>query len=190
MHYQARRFFSPVAVFAIPSQDGETIDLAMANDTAELAEVSAELFTVAMDGKTTPLTSARGTCRPDAASTLISIQASSIPEGHMLMWSFHGSDGSEGRGHHINGTYKQLELEAPGLSVRKVRKADGTYEITLNSEGLALFVLVEADRAGRFSDNAFDMTSGESRTITFKPDDGDADCEFVIRDLYSCQAAD
>jgi len=190
MHYQARRFFAPVAVFAIPSRDGETIDLAMANDTAELAEVTAEFFTVSMDGQTTPLTSARGTCRADAASTLIAIQSASIPEGHVLMWTFLGSDGSEGRGHHINGTYKQLELEPPGLGTRTVHKADGSYEITLTSKGLALFVLVEASRAGRFSDNAFDMTAGESRTIIFTPESASADCEFVIRDLHSCQATD
>jgi beta-mannosidase len=106
------------------------------------------------------------------------------------MWTFRGSDGSEGRGHHINGTYKQLELEPAGLRARTVHKADGSYEITLSVEGLALFVLVEASIAGRFSDNAFDMTAGESRTIDFTPEGGAADCKFTIRDLYSCQAAD
>lgn len=190
MHYQARRFFAPVAVFAIPSEDGSAIDMAMVNDGSQLAEVTADFFTVGMDGVTTPLTHARATCRADAASTLISIPASSIPEGHLLMWSFQGSDGSEGRGHHVNGTYKQLELRSAGLSTRTAHKSDGTHEITLTANALALFVLVEADVPGRFSDNAFDMTAGESRTIRFTPGNAGDEARFTIRDLHSCQSAD
>ena len=189
MHYQARRFFAPVTISAIPSEDGESIDIAMVNDTTGIVEVSADFFTVGMDGAATPLTHAAGSCRPDAASTLISIPAGSIPEGSIMMWSFRSSDGSEGRGHHVNGTYKQLELAPAGLSARTVRKADGAHEITLASKALALFVMIEANVAGRFSDNAFDMTAGESRTITFTPEDAGAAAEFTIRDLHSCQAA-
>lgn len=190
MHYQARRFFAPVTVFAIPSEDGATINVAMVNDTAESADMTAEFFTVGMDGRTMPLTQAVGVCGPDAATTLISIEAGSIPEGHLLMWNFRASDGSEGRGHHVVGTYKQLELEPSGISTRTVLKADGSHEITLVAKALALFVLLEASVPGRFSDNAFDMTAGESRTIGFVPESAGADCQFVIRDLHSCQAAD
>ena len=190
MHYQARRFFSPVGVFAIPSDDGVNIDMAMVNDTAGLAEVTAEFFTVGMDGRTVPLTRAQGTCRADAASTLVSLPAASIPEGHVLMWTFRGSDGSEGRGHHVKGTYKQLELEPAGLSARTTRNADGAYEIALSAKGLALFVMIEANVPGRFSDNVFDMIGGESRSIGFVPEDAGAEAEFTIRDLHSCQAAD
>ncbi|MBX9458957.1 MAG: glycoside hydrolase family 2 protein [Rhizobium sp.] len=190
LHYQARRFFAPVALFAIPSANGETIDMAMANDTAGPVELTAEFYTVGMDGRTVPLTQAQGACRADASSTLLSIPACSIPDGHVLMWTYHGSNGSEGRGHHINGTYKQLELEPPGLTARPVCQADGAYEITLAAEGLALFVLVEASVAGRFSDNAFDMTSGEHRIVTFTPEDAGEEAEFTIRDLHSCQSAD
>ncbi|EPX61672.1 Beta-mannosidase [Cystobacter fuscus DSM 2262] len=190
MHYQARRFFAPVSLFAIPSADGKVIDMAMVNDTPHPTEVSAEFFTVSMDGQRSPLTTARGTCRPDAASTLISLPAGSVPEGRLLAWSYSASDGSSGRGHHVNGTYKQLELEPPGLAARTVRRADGSYEITLSSKGLALFVMLEADIGGRFSDNAFDLTAGESQTILFTPAEQGAEAEFTMRDLYSCQAVD
>jgi beta-mannosidase len=152
--------------------------------------VTAEFFTVSMDGRRTPLTSARGTCRPDASSTLISIPTDSVPDGSLLAWFFTASDGSSGRGHHVNGTYKQLELDPSGLSARTTRRADGTYEIALSSRGLALFVMIEASIDGRFSDNVLDLTSGESQTITFIPADAAAEAEFTIRDLYSCQAAD
>jgi beta-mannosidase len=190
MHYQARRFFAPVAVSAIPSEDGEAIDISMVNDSSGIVEVSAAFVVVGMDGVATQLTQATGSCRADAASTLLSIPANSIPDGSILMWSFVGSDGSEGRGHHVKGTYKQLELEPAGLSARTTRKADGAYEITLACRGLALFVMIEANIAGRFSDNAFDMTAAESRTIVFTPEDAGAAAEFTIRDLHSCQTAD
>ncbi|MFY0578117.1 glycoside hydrolase family 2 protein [Cystobacter fuscus] len=190
MHYQARRFFAPVSIFAIPSADGTVIDMAMVNDTPQPTGISAEFFTVSMDGQRSPLTTARGTCRPDAASTLISLPASSVPKGSLLVWSYSASDGSSGRGHHVNGTYKQLELEPPGLSARTVRSADGGYEITLSSKGLALFVMIEADIEGRFSDNAFDLTAGESQTVFFTPAEQGAEAEFTLRDLYSCRAVD
>jgi beta-mannosidase len=190
MHYQARRFFAPVSVFAIPSEDGETIEMAMVNDSTGIVEVTADFFTVGMDGVSTPLTHATGTCRHDASSTLLAIPTRSIPDGSILMWNFISQDGSEGRGHHANGTYKQLDLEPAGLSARTTRKADGAHEITLACKGLALFVMIEANIAGRFSDNAFDMTAGESRTIVFTPDDAGAVAEFTIRDLHSCQTAD
>jgi len=190
MHYQARRFFQPVNIFAIPSPDGSAIDIAMVNDLMTPTEVTAEFFTVSMDGRRTPLTSTRGTCGPDASSTLVSLTADSIPDGSLLAWLFTASDGSSGRGHHVNGTYKQLELEPSGLSARTTRRADGSYEIALSSKGLALFVMLEASIEGRFSDNVLDMTSGESQSITFLPTDRAGEAKFTIRDLYSCQTAD
>jgi beta-mannosidase len=190
MHYQARRFFAPVTISAIPSEDGETIDIAMVNDSNAVVDITADFFNVSMEGVATPLTHATGSCSPDAASKLMSIPANSIPEGSILVWNFHGSDGSEGRGHHVNGTYKQLELEPAGLSARTTRKSDGGYEITLTAKGLALFIMIEANIPGCFSDNAFDMTAAESRAIIFIPDDAGTTAEFTIRDLHSCQTAD
>src|SRR5262249_50987122 len=57
MHYQARRFFSPVAVFAIPSPAGDMLEMMMVNDMSDNIEVSAELYTVSLDGRKSPLKS-------------------------------------------------------------------------------------------------------------------------------------
>ena len=64
---------------------------------------------------------------------------------------------------------------------------DGTYSVTVNSRGLALFVVVEADIKGRYSDNVFDMTAGETRTLTFRPDEVGSVPTFRWYDLHSCQ---
>jgi beta-mannosidase len=188
MHYQARRFFAPVALFAIPSADGKTIDMVMVNDLTDNIEVSASFYTVAMDGTTTPLRAAKATCRPDKAMTLASVAAADIPDGHLLFWDFRTSAGTEGRGHHVASTYKVLDFETAGLAHGVTPVADGAFEISLTAKGLALFVMIEPDCEGRFSDNAFDLTAGESRKIVFTPQAQGVQPKFTIRDLHSCQA--
>jgi beta-mannosidase len=190
MHYQARRFFAPVALFAIPSKDGRTIEMSMVNDLLDNTEVSAEFYTVGLDGTRRPLKSARATCRPDKAMVLATIDAAEIGPDRLLFWDFHTSAGTEGRGHHLVSTYKALDLEDAGLGHVVSKQADGTWSIALSSKGLSLFVSIEANCPGRFSDNAFDMLAGENRTITFTPEEDGAKPSFVVRDLHSCQATE
>jgi beta-mannosidase len=190
MHYQARRFFAPVALFAIPSKDGKTIEMSMVNDLLDNTEVSAEFYTVGLDGTRRPLKSAKATCRPDKSMVLATVDVSAIGTDRLLFWDFRTSAGTEGRGHHLVATYKTLDLEDAGLGHVVSEQADGTWSIALSSKGLALFVSIEADCAGRFSDNAFDMLAGESRTITFTPEEDGAKPSFVVRDLHSCQATE
>ncbi|MDB5523169.1 MAG: beta-mannosidase [Rhizobium sp.] len=190
MHYQAARFFAPVALVGIPSTDGKTIEITMVNDLADNIEVNANFYTVALDGRRTPLRIARATCRPDKAMALASIAAADIPEGHLLFWDFRTSAGTEGRGHHVMTTYKALDLQPAGLGHTVSQQADGTYSISLSATGLALFILIEADCEGRFSDNAYDMLAGESRTIAFTPQQMGAAAKFTVRDLHTCQATE
>ena len=60
-------------------------------------------------------------------------------------------------------------------------------------KSLAFHVNVEADVAGHFSDNAFDILPGEIVTVTFTPDDPAAPPvgaeAFVLRDLHSSYAS-
>jgi len=190
LHYQARRFFAPVALFAIPSADGKAIEMAMVNDLADNIEISVDLYTVSLAGRKTPLKTARATCRPDKAMVLTTLDASEIAADALLFWDFHTSAGTGSRGHHVMTTYKALDLEPAGLGHVVEPQADGSVAITLSSKGLALFVSIEADCAGRFSDNAFDMLAGESRTIVFIPEARGAVPSFVVRDLQSCQATE
>jgi beta-mannosidase len=189
MHYQARRFFAPVSLFAIPSSEGKTLEMMMVNDLLDNIEVSASASIVSLDGRSRPLKVARATCRPDRAMVLMSVAVSEIPDDHLLFWDFKTSAGTEGRGHHVVTTYKALDLAPAGLS-HSVAAVAGGFEITLASAGLALFVSIEADCEGRFCDNAFDMLAGEVRTIMFTPGDEGAQPQFVVRDLQSGQATE
>ncbi|MBX9468980.1 MAG: glycoside hydrolase family 2 protein [Rhizobium sp.] len=193
MHYMVRRFFQPVAVAAIPSEDGSSIALSMVNDTLDTVTIDANLFILTLSGERIPLKSVQGDCGPDAADVLVTLDASEIPADGLLAWSFTVSNGMTGEGHFINGTYKALDLEPSDLEVSVSPTGDGAFEVAVTSQGLALFVMLESAIPGRYSDNAFDLSAGETRRITFKPDTPLAAGtvpEFRIYDLYSCQSAD
>jgi beta-mannosidase len=169
MHYMTRRFFQPVAVAAIPSDDGKTISFSMVNDTEAPVTVTLQTFVVSLSGEKQPLAAAAGTCSPDRADTLMTIAASDIPKGAVLFWSFEASNSMQGEGHHVHGTYKALDLEPSGLSISATPVGDGSFGVTVAATGLALHVMIEADVEGRYSDNAFDLAAGESRVIRFTP---------------------
>ncbi len=190
MHYMARRFFQPVNIAAIPSDDGAGIAFSMVNDTADPVTITLQTFLVALNGERQPFVAAAGTCSPDRADTLVRVSVSDIPKDTLLFWSFEASNGMKGEGHHVTGTYKALDLEPSGLSLAATDNGDGSFDVAVSASGLALQVMVEADIEGRYSDNAFDLTAGESRTIRFTPRDkpvvGRAP-RFLAFDLQSCQ---
>lgn len=193
MHYMVRRFFQPVAVAAIPSEDGSTIALSMVNDTLDTVTIDANLFVLTLSGERIPLKSVQGDCGPDAADLLVTLDSTEIPADGLLAWSFIASNGMSGEGHFVHGTYKALDLEPSRLETTVTPTADGGFEIAVTAHGLALFVMLECETAGRYSDNAFDLSAGESRRIVFTPETalpaGTAP-NFRIYDLYTCQSAD
>ena len=190
LHYVARRFFQPVAVAAIPSEDGTEIRISLVNDTIDDITVTINLSMVALDGRRTSLRSVEAVCSPDAAVTAITLPATDILPQGILFWSFTASNGTGGEGHFVPGTYKALELEPPGLETLVSPTGDGSFDILVEASGLALFVMVESDTPGRYSDNAFDLAAGENRRITFTPSvPGAGTPAFRTYDLYSCQAA-
>jgi beta-mannosidase len=190
MHYMARRFFQPVAVAAIPSADGREIAFSMVNDTAEPATVELQAFLVSLDGNRQRLLAAAGTCPADRASTLVTVAAKDIPPDTLLFWSFEASNGATGEGHYAHGTYKALDLVPSGLTIEAVPRPDGSFDVAVTAAGLALHVMIEADVEGRYSDNAFDLTAGETKSIRFTPRialDAGASPRFSAYDLESCQ---
>jgi beta-mannosidase len=188
MHYMVRRFFQPVAVAAIPSQDGETIGFSMVNDTAAPVTVELETWLVSLSGERRPHRTASGICGPDRAEMLFSVFASDLPEDALLFWSFRASNGMTGEGHHVSGNYKALDLKPSGLTLDVAPRDAGGFSVTASARGLALHVMIEADVAGRWSDNAFDLTAGEAKTVIFTPADGAAEPRFHAIDLHACQS--
>ena len=169
LHYMARRFFQPVNVVAIPSEDGTSIAFSMVNDTLEELTVDMNLFAVTLDGERLPIRTATGTCPPDRAAPLLTLDETDIPVDALLAWSFIASNGMSGEGHLALQPYKALELQPSGLETSVAPVADGRFEVTVSATGLALFVMLEADCPGRYSDNAFDLHAGMSRRVHLYP---------------------
>jgi beta-mannosidase len=194
MHYLVRRFFQPVAVAAIPSEDGKAIRFSLVNDTLEDVSVDLNISILTLKGERRHLKSVQAMCSPDAAVTAASVDVSDIPADTLLAWQFTASNGTGGEGHYVHGTYKALELEPAGLTVtHEYVEENGAVDINITAKGLALFVMIETEVEGKYSDNAFDLASGESRRITFtpaKPLEGGKLPEFRFYDLQSCQSVD
>lgn len=189
LHFAARRFFQPVHVMAVP--EGDWIRLMAVNDTAEPVELVLCLSTLTLDGKRIALSRETGQCPPDKAVELARVERRPLSPGSLLAWDFIATNGMSGAGHHVADTYKALDLQPAGLSKTVSANGDGTFRIEIRARGLALFVMVESDRKGRFSDNLFDLAAGESRVLQFKPETGAADeppPEFRIYDLHSSYA--
>ncbi|UHS61241.1 glycoside hydrolase family 2 protein [Agrobacterium vaccinii] len=190
LHYAARRFFQPVTVSAIPSEDGKTVSFSTVNDTAEAVDIDMNIFALSTDGVRTPLKSASGSCGPDAAVTMAEVDLGQLPAGALLSWNFIASNGMTGEGHHVLDTYKALDLQPSGLDLSVSKLDDGQFEIEVTASGLALFVMIEADMEGRYSDNLFDLAAGETRRIVFSPKYTATTSRpnFWIFDLFSSQS--
>ena len=190
LHYMARRFFQPVSVAAIPSEGGKEIRFSLVNDTLEEVTVTLNVSLLDLDGKRHSLRSVDAVCSPDAAVTALTIGSDAVPKNCLLAWSFTTSNGSGGEGHHVMESYKALELQPARLEISVSPAGDGSFDILVQSAGLALFVLIESETPGRYSDNAFDLAAGENRKVRFTPSEPAAGPpKFRIYDLQSCQSA-
>jgi beta-mannosidase len=194
MHYLVKRFFQPVAVAAIPADDGKAIRFSLVNDTLDEVSVDLSISILTMKGERKHLKDVQAICTPDAAVTAASIDLSDVPDGTLLAWRFTASNGMAGEGHYVHGTYKALELEPAGLQVtHEYLDEDGSVCLNVTAKGLALFVMIETDEDGKYSDNAFDLAAGETRRITFTPAnplEKDKLPDFRFYDLHSCQSAE
>lgn len=190
LHHAAKRFFQPVHLAGVPEEGG--FRFTMINDTQSPVRITARLSALTLSGERLPLDEMTGECPTDRALELGFLHRAKLPEDCVLAWQFTASNGMTGEGHLVAETWKALDLEPSGLTATAARDEDGSWVLDVTASGLALFVLVESDRPGRFSDNLFDLAAGEMRRIRFLPspsEDRDAVPAFTLHDLYSSQAA-
>ena len=179
LHYMARRFFAPVAVFAVPSKDGKTISMMAVNDTRKTAVVELECFAVSPSGDVIKLNSTKAEVPTDRAVEVVTILSDAVPDTHILHFkSFVG--GKSTSNHFAPKPYKTYDLQDPEIKLSV--KGDS---LTLSTTKPAYYVSVEANMPGHFSDNAFDLLPGESKIISFTADDKLSSPTFTTRSLYS-----
>lgn len=181
LHHMARHFYADVTVVCVPQADGYS--LMAVNDRLAPVPLRAEAWAVAMDGSSRLLRGAEATIPPDRALPVIHLPATALAEGEILSFTWAG-DGIEGRDLHNPRPWKAYDLLPAGLETAVERVGDH-WKITLTSRSLAPFVAVEADVAGRFSDNAVTLIPCMPVTITFTPHEAEAIPRFTFRDLHS-----
>ena len=175
LHYMARRFYAPLAAFAVPSKDGKTISIMAVNDGLRAAEAEVLCEAVKPNGERRKISTAKQSVPADRSLELMSVSAHEL-EGAILHITLNGTD----RNHFALKPYKSYAFEDSKISL----KINGT-SLTLSAEKPAYYVSLEADVAGHFSDSAFDLLPGEAKTINFTADDVSTKPTFTIRDLYS-----
>jgi beta-mannosidase len=181
MHHMARAFYAPVLVTAVPV--GDRIVLRGINDGPTPQSVQVCARAIRPDGSQRDIGMARVTIS-DAAVEMMEILSSSLAEDELVSFGWHGDAGVNGSDIYAPLPFKSYDLVTPRLSMR----VEG-LSVTVTAQHLALFVAVEADADGRWSDNVLHLLPGETRTLTFTPADPACAPTFTLRDLHSATYA-
>lgn len=178
LHYFTQRFYSPVAVHAVP-KDG-AVELVGVNTTAQDVAMQVSAYRADMAGAVVPLTAGQGAIPAGGTHVLATLPRADIAQGEILSWTWQGQ-GHAGGDIYSPVPFKKLELRDPNLAMH-ITDTGAYLEIQLSVQALALFVTLESDQAGRFSQNGFALFPGHPATIHFTPDaDSDTDKAIGIR---------
>ena len=183
LHHMAKGFFAPVTSVAVPGRD--SIELRAVNDGLKVLELDVSAMAVAMDGTTRALDKARVTVGPDAAVLALTLPKAALVAQEMLAFVWQDTAGNRlGGDHFAPRPYKTYDLQPPALT-HQVARSERGWTLAIEARSLALFVAVEADCPGRFSQSAITVFPGHPATVTFTPDDASATPRFRLRDLHS-----
>lgn len=180
LHHMEKHFFSPLYISAVPTD--EQIILRASNDSSAKAETTLDVFAISMSGERRKLDSKTVTLDTDAAFDVLKVTRDDLNDDDILFYEWIDQSGQKMRDHFAPNPYKSYQLPDPQLQLKTEHK-DGTYYLTLTADRPALFVSIEADISGRFSDNGFILLPGEEPTISFVPKSSQTKPEFVVRDL-------
>lgn len=194
LHHMARGFYAPVTVVALP--EGGRVRLVGVNDRPEAVGLALEVQALAMDGTLRRLASASGRVGGQATE-LCAIDPGALHAGEILHWDWiaspaggapsppheGGGTGWAGSEHWTPAPWKALPLVGPRVRM-EVAQAGDHWQVTLTAAAVAPFATVEADRAGRFTDNAVLLLPGRPVTISFTPAT-DGVPSFTLRHLHS-----
>lgn len=179
LHHMAREFYAPVFVSAVPQ--GEEVELRLVNDLPHEVTATVTAFAVTMAGRARQLAARTLTVGGQA---LAALRVRLAPD-EILTYAWEDTLGlHRGQDHFAPRPYKSYDLQPPCLDL-DVRPLGQAHEVTVSASALALFVALEADQPGRFSQNAFTLLAGQSARVTFTPAEPGAEPRFTCRDLHS-----
>jgi beta-mannosidase len=167
LHYFARRFFSPVAVFAIPGKKGG-FDLMAVNDTREPVTLSLAAWRAGLDGSMVEAGTMEVVVGNESAIKVLSLDPALPGKDAVLAWEWTASNGMKGGDHVAADRYKRLSIEEPGIALETERRGEG-LGIRITARKPAFFVALESTVPGRFSDNFLTVLPGRPVDVAFTP---------------------
>lgn len=185
LHHMAKDFFSLEIVVAIPDETG--IALTAIHDHLDKRSLQVTAYAANMAGVLRKLGEGKAQITSAENAVLLHVSNDDLRAGEVLYFEWQDSQGQISSDHIAPVPYKALDLQNADVSY-SVAQTDHDFAITLNASALALFVAMEADIPGRFSDNAFTLVPNKDTTITFTPDTPgpvEQTPNFILRDLFT-----
>ncbi|MFK7856210.1 MAG: glycoside hydrolase family 2 protein [Granulosicoccus sp.] len=187
LHHLAQRFFAPVRASVRPQAD--CLQLRLVNDQSSVANVVLEVAAVDMAGQWRSLESVNVQVSNEKAVTALEIPIEMISHDEILGYRWKTDQGSWSVEHYTLQPYKALPLRDPALKMDAQADGEGGWKIAITSQSLALYVALECNLEGRFSDNGFTVLPNDNSSVTFQPALAESveavSPVFTLHDLYS-----
>jgi beta-mannosidase len=178
LHYQAKRFYAPVAVMVVPADNDPTnIEVWAVNDRAVPAAAEAAVELWGYNGKKMETVSLKGDIAPRSARLLGKLPVSAFGNAKELDQRFlevvlsADVDGTKEvhRNEWFFSAFKRCDL-GDALVDAIPAERNGTWTVTLTTDKPAFFVWANVSGIrGEFSDNSFTLLPGRPVTLTFTP---------------------
>ncbi len=178
LQYHAKRFFSPVAIVAKPSSDGQCIEFWALNDTASYVYSDVEGRLMDFGGGVLDSAEGPATLPPGSATLLETRYLSDLGSeadrrNAFIAMNIYATVGGKRISHHNEwffGPFKDSPLADAKVSVDVVKGEGTKFNVTLSTDKPALFVWANAKGIrGEFDDNSFTLLPDEPKTIVFTP---------------------
>jgi len=179
LHYQAKRFYAPVAVMMIPADNGANIEFWAVNDLGVKVTADVAVETWGFDGKKRETVPLAGEVAPRSALLIGKLPAVQFGNEKELKERFLEAvltvqlDGQtiKYRNEWFFNFFKASTL-GDALVDAIASERNGKWTVTLTTDKPAFFVWVNVSgMRGEFDDNSFTLFPGRPVTLTFTPKD-------------------
>jgi len=192
LHYQARRFYAPVAVMVVPADnDASNIEVWAVNDRAELAKAEASVELWGFGGKKFDTQKLAGEIAPRSAMLLGRLPVAGFGTDkelderflEVVMSAEVGGRTEISRNEWFFGPFKRCDLGDAAVDAIPALRG-GKWTVTLTTDKPAFFVWANSSGIrGEFSDNSFALFPGRPVTLTFTPKDAQTTYDEFVKAL-------
>lgn len=172
LHYMAKRFFAPINLVAVPSDNG-LIDLKAINDGGDEESINLSVYALKMTGEKRSLLEQTFTLSIDAATTLYKIAEDSLTADEFLYFAWSDVAGNPmGANDFFPKAYKYFDISSATITSTWTTN-DGSHILELTADKPAFFVTANVKASGYFEDNGFTLLPGQVRHLKFMPRRGE-----------------